>query len=79
MKRAWGLDVHKDTIFYAIYNTKKHNPVIEYSTLTSSIRAMGKALQSEEVDMIAMESTGMYWIPVWNIMEEMGFWIYKMN
>ncbi len=40
---------------------------------------MGKALQSEEVDMIAMESTGMYWIPVWNIMEEMGFWIYKMN
>ena len=79
MKRACGLDVHKNTIFCATYNGKKHGPVVEYSTLTASIRAMGAALLSEEVEAIAMESTGMYWIPVWNILEDMGFQLILVN
>ena len=79
MKRTCGLDVHKDTIFCATYDGKKHGSVIEYSTLTTSIRAMGAALLSEEVKEIAMESTGMYWIPVWNILEEMGFNLTLVN
>jgi len=79
MKRACGLDVHKDTIFCATFNGKKHGPVTEYSTLTSSIRAMGKDLHTEGVYAIAMESTGMYWIPVWNIMEDMGFNLILVN
>lgn len=79
MKRACGLDVHKDTIFCATYNGNKHGPVTEYSTLTSSIRAMGEELRTEDVDGIAMESTGMYWVPVWNILEEMGFQLILVN
>ncbi len=79
MKRACGLDVHKDTIFCATYNGAIHGPVKEYSTLTSSIRSMGEALQCEEVDAIAMESTGMYWVPIWNILEEMGFQMILVN
>jgi len=79
MKRACELDVHKDTIFCATYDGNKHGPVTEYSTLTSSIRAMGEALRSEGVDGIAMESTGMYWIPVWNILEEIGFDLMLVN
>lgn len=79
MKRACGLDVHKDTIFCATFNGKKHGPVTEYSTLTASIRAMGEELRSEGVDAIAMESTGMYWIPVWNILEEMEFQLILVN
>ena len=79
MKRACGLDVHKDTIFCATFDGKKHGPVTEYTTLTSSIRAMGKELQSEGVDAIAMESTGMYWIPVWNILEDMDFHLILVN
>ena len=71
--------MHKDTIFCATYDGKKHGSVIEYSTLTTSIRAMGAALLSEEVKEIAMESTGMYWIPVWNILEEMGFNLTLVN
>jgi len=79
MKRACGLDVHKDTIFCATFNGKKHGPVTEYSTLTSSIRTMGEELSSAGVDAIAMESTGMYWIPVWNILEDMGFHLILVN
>ena len=79
MKRACGLDVHKDTIFCATFNGKKHGPVTEYSTLTSSIRTMGEELSLEGIDAIAMESTGMYWIPVWNILEDMGFHLILVN
>jgi len=79
MKRACGLDVHKDSIFCATYNGQKHGPVKEFTTLTSSIRKMGEDLKSEGIDVIAMESTGMYWIPVWNILEEMGFDLILVN
>ena len=79
MKRACGLDVHKSTIFCSIYDGKKHGQVKEYSTLTSSIKLMGEALRSEDVKEIAMESTGMYWIPIWNILEDMGFKLMLVN
>jgi transposase len=79
MKRACGLDVHKDSIFCAIYNGKKHGPVKEYTTLTSSIKFMGGELKSAGVSVIAMESTGMYWIPVWNILEDLGFELILVN
>lgn len=74
-----GLDVHKDSIFCAIYNGKKVEEVKEYPTFTHSIREMGLYLQKEGVKKIAMESTGIYWIPVWNILEEMGFILTLVN
>jgi transposase len=79
MKRACGLDVHKDKIFCATYDGKSHGPVKEFTTLTSSIRAMGDELHEVGVDVIAMESTGIYWVPVWNILEEMGFHLILVN
>lgn len=79
MKRVCGLDVHKDTIFCATFNGKNHSPVREYLTLTTQIQDMGKELHTEKVKTIAMESTGMYWVPVWNILEEMGFDLILVN
>jgi transposase len=79
MKRVCGLDVHKDTIFCATFNGKNHDPVREYLTLTTQIQDMGKELQTLRVKTIAMESTGMYWVPVWNILEEMGFDLILVN
>lgn len=79
MKRACGLDIHKDTIFCGTYNGKKYGEVKEYSTLTNSIRLMGETLRTEGYEEIAMESTGIYWIPVWNILEEMGFKLMLVN
>jgi transposase len=40
---------------------------------------MGEELRSEGVDTIAMESTGMYWVPVWNILEDIGFHLILVN
>ena len=77
--RVSGLDVHKDSIFCAIYDGKTYSEVKEYETMTESIRKMGEYLQSEGVVRIAMESTGIYWIPVWDILEEMGFELIMVN
>lgn len=79
MQKTCGLDVHKDTIFCGVYDGNTHQEVKEYSTLTCSIRAMGGNLRSQGVEDVAMESTGIYWIPVWNILEEMGFRLTLVN
>ncbi|MDF1575240.1 MAG: IS110 family transposase [Bacteroidales bacterium] len=74
-----GLDVHKDTIFCAVYDGKKYGEVREYLTFTEPIQTMGNYLHSEGVKRIAIESTGIYWIPVWNILEKMGFELMLVN
>jgi transposase len=76
---AVGLDIHKDKIFCGIHNGKNFLPVREYSTLTCDIRAMGEYLQQMKADKIAMESTGIYRIAIWNIPEEMGFELILVN
>jgi transposase len=79
MKRVCGLDVHKDTIFCAVHNGKSPGEVKEFLTLTESIREMGAYLHELGVEKIAMESTGIYWIPVWNILENIGFNLMLIN
>ena len=74
-----GLDVHKDSIFCAIYDGKSFGAVQEFDTFTDSIQRMGAFLQSEGVKRVAMESTGIYWIAVWDILKEMGFDLLLVN
>ena len=79
MKKVCGLDVHKDSIFCAIYNGEKYSEVKEYETTTVSIYSMGEYLQSENVTEVAMESTGIYWIAVWDLLLAMGFELTLVN
>lgn len=50
--KVCGLDVHKDTIFCGVHNGKQNEAVLEYSTLTSSIRTMGESLKEQWVESI---------------------------
>ena len=79
MKKACGLDVHKDSIFCAIYNGESHSEVKEFSTMTPDIYSMGEYLQSEDIEEIALESTGIYWIAVWDLLYKMGFKLTLVN
>lgn len=74
-----GLDVHKDTIFCGIYDGSKRSEVQEFPTFTENIKEMGIMLQNQKVKRVAMESTSIYWIPVWNILEDMGFELMLVN
>ena len=68
-----SLDIHKDTIFCGIYDGYKRTEIQEFPTFSENIKKMGIILQNQKVKRIAMESTSIYWIPVWNILEDMGF------
>jgi transposase len=74
-----GLDVHKDSIFCAIYNGKAYGEVKEYSTPTPNIRLMGEYLRGEGVNRVAMESTSTYRVPIGDILLAMGFELTLVN
>lgn len=56
MKKVCGLDVHKDSIFCAIYNGENYSQVKEFSTMTPNIYSMGEYLQSEDVEDVAWKA-----------------------
>jgi transposase len=69
MKKVCGLDVPKDTIFLCILAGNGQTFLKEYSTLTPDIEAIRDLIKEQQVREVAMESTGIYWIPVWRILQ----------
>lgn len=72
--RCCGLDVHKKTVVASLVITSDDGTVQRtvrtFSTMTESLMALSDWLESHQVDHIAMESTGVYWWPVFNILED---------
>ena len=68
-----GLDVHKRIIQACVRRVDKggkiHHEVRIFPTMTGDILALSDWLAAQEVTHVAMESTGVYWKPVWNILE----------
>jgi transposase len=65
-----GLDVHKETVVATIRGKGKQEQTRTFSTFTSSLTELRDWLKAEGVTQVAMESTGIYWKPVFNILEE---------
>lgn len=70
LKRVCGLDVHKDIIFACIKKGKYQSEVKQFSTTTQGLSEMSHWMQGEQVFKVAMESTGIYWMPVWRALED---------
>ena len=66
-----GLDVHKDTIYCAIYDGKK-SVVRKFDTFTPDLEGMCDYIMSEGVDTVAMESTGIYISAVRTVLRQHG-------
>lgn len=65
-----GIDVHKDVIVATIRKNNKDYQTKSFSAFTSSLIDLKDWCKSEDVTHIAMESTGIYWKPLFNILEE---------
>ena len=68
--RCAGLDVHKKSISACIrisqgQQTKKETAT--FGTFTADLERLRKWLRENRVSHVAMESTGVFWIPVWNV------------
>lgn len=72
--RCCGLDVHKKTICACIRVTSPDGSVGDevrtFSTMTRGILALRDWLTEQQVGVLAMESTGVYWKPIWNLLED---------
>ena len=73
-ERCAALDVHKKTVVTTIMITQADGSVQEYVrtslTMTADLLALDDWLRSHDVKVIAMESTGVFWRPVFNLLEE---------
>jgi transposase len=70
MEKVCGLDVHKDSVFACILD-EQGKKILEkrYRTLTPDLTTLREALIEQGCGSVAMESTGIYWIPVWHVLE----------
>ena len=67
-KRCAGIDVHKKTVVVCI-NINGRLEVRTFGTTTRQLLALMDWLENERIEIVAMESTSVYWKPVWNILE----------
>jgi transposase len=65
-----GIDVHKDVIVATIRKSNKDYQTRSFRAFTSSLTELRDWCKSEGVTHIAMESTGIFWKPLFNILEE---------
>jgi transposase len=71
--RCAGLDVHKKTVVACVRvlepGRKVRPETRRFDTMTCGLKALADWLTSKGVTQVAMESTGVYWKPVWNLLE----------
>ena len=68
--KGCGLDVHKETVVACVMGTGIKKEVRTYSTMTGELLKLKEWLQGLGITHVAMESTGVYWKPIFNILED---------
>ena len=70
--RCAGLDVHKDMVMARVrcVSEPAHDEVRSFDTTTSALLELGDWLAEYGVTHVAMEATGVYWKPIWHMLEE---------
>jgi|GEM_PF-3446206 len=76
---AAGVDVGSTFHVAAVSPSSTSEPVRSFRSFTSDLQAMADWLQGHGVTTVAMESTGIYWIPLFEILESRGFEVFLVN
>ena len=76
---AAGLDMGAAEIYAAVPEGRDEVSVRQFDTFTADLKALADWLEACGVDTVAMESTSVYWIPIYEILEERGFNLYLVN
>jgi transposase len=70
IERGCGIDVHKEIIVATIRGTDTKTQTRSFNGFTESLEQLRDWLKQNRITHVAMESTGVYWKPVYNILEE---------
>ena len=74
-----GIDCGSAEHYVAVPPDRDPNPVQAFSTFTNDLIRLADWLTACRVTSVAMESTGVYWIPVYEILEARGFEVVLVN
>lgn len=76
---AAGIDVGATMVYAAVPGDRDPEPVRAFSTFTAELQALADWLVGCGIRTVAMESTGVYWIPVFSILEQRGLQVCLVN
>ena len=75
VERPGALDVHKASVTAAVRGPRargrgRDEHVAQFATTVAGLLALGDWLEAHRVTIVAMEATGVYWKPVWAVLED---------
>jgi len=76
---AAGIDIGNESHYVAVPPSRDSQPVRRFGCTTAELKVMAGWLRQCGIRTIAMQSTGVYWIAVYDILEEAGFEVYLVN
>jgi hypothetical protein len=76
---AAGIDIGAEEIYVAVPPDRDEESTRRFSSFTGDLHALADWLGRCRIQSVAMESTGVYWIPLFQILEERGFKVYLVN
>ena len=76
---AAGLDIGSETIVAAVPPDRDDQAVRAFATFTPDLHALVAWLLECGIDTVAMESTGVYWIAIYDLLEQAGITCYLVN
>lgn len=76
---AAGIDIGSQFHVAAIPPDRSEETVKSFKSFTGDLHAMASWLRASGIETVAMESTGIYWIPAFEILESYGFEVFLVN
>ena len=76
---AAGIDIGSAAHFVAVPPDRDEQPVREFASFTTDLHRLADWLEACGVDTVAMESTGVYWIPLYELLESRGLTVLLVN
>jgi transposase len=76
---AAGIDIGNETHYVAVPPTRDSQPVRRFGCTTAELKEMAVWLKQCAIRTVAMQSTGVYWIAVYDILEQAGLEVYLVN
>jgi len=78
-RNAAGIDCGSEAHYVAVPPERDPEPVCSFKTFTADLHRLADWLEACKIKTVAMESTGVYWIPIFEILEERGFEVVLVN
>ena len=76
---AAGIDIGAEEIYVAVPPDRDTESVRSFPTFTADLRRLAEWLKACRIETVAMEATGVYWIPLYELLEEEGFEVCLVN